>query len=55
MVFSTRTEEMRGWEIPKEVGGLCGVEGVERGMGPDDRIWAGHREEDRRDGLDRAS
>jgi FtsP/CotA-like multicopper oxidase with cupredoxin domain len=55
MVFSTRTEEMRGWEIPKEVGGLCGAEGVERGMGPDDRIWAGHREEDSRDGLDRAS
>ena len=52
MVFATRVEGMRGWEVPAEVGGLCEVEGVERGMGPEDEIWVGRREEDRRDGGD---
>jgi FtsP/CotA-like multicopper oxidase with cupredoxin domain len=49
MVFATRVEEMGGWELPGDVEGLCGVEGVERGMGPDDGIWVGRRDEDRRD------
>ncbi|KAG9186965.1 hypothetical protein G6011_10073 [Alternaria panax] len=53
MVFATKTEEMKGWNLPKEVGGLCGVEGVERGMGPDDDVWVGRREEDRRDDVDK--
>ena len=55
MVFATKTQEMRGWEVPEEVGGLCGVEGVERGMGPDDEIWVGRREEDSSDEVDRVA
>jgi len=46
MVFATRAEGMGDWEVPAEVGGLCGVEGVERGMGPDDGVWFGRREKD---------
>ncbi|KAJ4992647.1 multicopper oxidase [Stagonosporopsis vannaccii] len=39
MVFATRAEEIR--EVPGEVRGLCGAEGVERGMGPEDGEWYG--------------
>ena len=53
MVFATRTQEMRGWKVPEEVDGLCGLEGVERGMAPDDDVWVGRREEERRGGIDR--
>ena len=53
MVFATRTQEMRGWKVPEEVDGLCGLEGVERGMAPDDDFWVGRREEERRVGIDR--
>ncbi|KAI4946120.1 hypothetical protein J4E91_007563 [Alternaria rosae] len=49
MVFATRVEGMEAWEVPGEVGGLCWVEGVEMGMGPDDGVWVGGREEDGRD------
>lgn len=55
MVFATRTQEMRGWKVPEEVDGLCGLEGVERGMAPDDDVWVGRREEERRGGIDRLS
>ncbi|CAN9163242.1 unnamed protein product [Alternaria sp. RS040] len=55
MVFATRTREMRGWKVPEEVDGLCGLEGVERGMAPDDDVWVGRREEERRGGIDRLS
>jgi FtsP/CotA-like multicopper oxidase with cupredoxin domain len=55
MVFATRTEEMREWEMPKEVSGLCGVEGVEKGMGPDDDIWVGRNEEERKEDIHRFS
>jgi hypothetical protein len=42
MVFATRVEEMRSWdEDIAKVRGLCGIEGVERGMGPDDEMWTG--------------
>jgi FtsP/CotA-like multicopper oxidase with cupredoxin domain len=44
MVFATRVEEMQRWgdlEEVKDVRGLCGAEGVERGMGPDDERWTG--------------
>jgi FtsP/CotA-like multicopper oxidase with cupredoxin domain len=41
MVFANRVEEMRVMDVPGEVRGLCGVEGVERGVGPDDGIWVG--------------
>jgi hypothetical protein len=51
-VFATRVEEMRGWELPGELEGLCGAKGVERGMGPDDGIWVGRRDEDKRDEVD---
>jgi hypothetical protein len=46
---------MRGWDVPKEVSGLCGVEGVEKGMGPDDDIWVGRNEEERRRDIHRVS
>ncbi|KAF2032223.1 hypothetical protein EK21DRAFT_110167 [Setomelanomma holmii] len=41
MVFVSRMEEWRereGWE---ETRALCGIAGVEKGMGPDDGIWVG--------------
>lgn len=43
MVFATRVGEMaQDWEEQgSEVRALCGVEGVEKGMGPDDGIWEG--------------
>ncbi|KAH7405813.1 multicopper oxidase-domain-containing protein [Phaeosphaeria sp. MPI-PUGE-AT-0046c] len=49
MVFATRMEQMAGWEGRKEVKqlrGLCGVDGVEKGMGPDDGEWAGEIQDD---------
>ncbi|OAL05778.1 hypothetical protein IQ06DRAFT_211045 [Phaeosphaeriaceae sp. SRC1lsM3a] len=49
MVFATRVEGMRGWagrEEVQEVRDLCGLEGGERGMGPEDEIWVGKVEED---------
>jgi FtsP/CotA-like multicopper oxidase with cupredoxin domain len=55
MVFATRTQDMRGWKVPEEVDGLCGLEGVERGMAPDDDVWIGRREEERRGEIDRLS
>jgi FtsP/CotA-like multicopper oxidase with cupredoxin domain len=41
MVFATRMEDMEGAEQAREVGKLCGIEGRERGMGPNDDIWIG--------------
>ena len=41
MVFASRVEEMRVMDVPGEVRGLCEMEGVERGVGPDDGIWVG--------------
>ncbi|KAH8628637.1 hypothetical protein IG631_15894 [Alternaria alternata] len=55
MVFATRTQEMRGWKVPEEVDGLCGLEGVDKGMAPDDDVWFGRREEERRGEIDRLS
>jgi hypothetical protein len=49
MVFATRVEEMQEWNGSKEleeVRGLCGVEGVQRGMGPGDEMWIGTGTED---------
>lgn len=48
MVFATGVERMRGWEEGDMggVGGLCGVQGGERGMGPEDGIWEGWVEDD---------
>ena len=43
MVFATGVEAMRGWTVPDDVEGLCGIEGVERGMGPGDERWIGWR------------
>jgi hypothetical protein len=41
MVFATRMEEWEDSEGMVEVRALCGVEGAETGMGPDDDIWEG--------------
>ncbi|RAQ99639.1 multicopper oxidase [Stemphylium lycopersici] len=41
MVFATRVDDMRDWHVPGEVDELCGMEGVERGMGPGDERWIG--------------
>jgi len=49
MVFATRVEGMRDWEVPAEIEGLCGVEGVERGMGPEDEVWFGRSKEEEGD------
>jgi FtsP/CotA-like multicopper oxidase with cupredoxin domain len=42
MQFLTRADEMEGWEVPKAQRDLCGLEGAERGKGPDDKIWFGN-------------
>jgi len=44
MAFATGLENVG--EVPGEVGQMCKMEGVSRGMGPSDDIWIGHREED---------
>lgn len=41
MQFLTRADEIAKWTLPKEVEGLCEVEGIERGAGPADEIWFG--------------
>jgi FtsP/CotA-like multicopper oxidase with cupredoxin domain len=41
MVFATRMEEWEESEGMVEVRALCGVEGAEMGVGPDDNIWEG--------------
>jgi FtsP/CotA-like multicopper oxidase with cupredoxin domain len=49
MVFATRVEEIQEWNGSKEleeVRGLCGVEGVQRGMGPGDEMWIGTESDD---------
>ena len=43
MVFATKVDEMRRWNVPGEVEELCGLEGVEKGMGPGDEKWIGWR------------
>ncbi|KAF2625835.1 multicopper oxidase [Macroventuria anomochaeta] len=39
IVFATRVDEIR--EVPAEVRDMCEVEGVEKGMGPEDSLWEG--------------
>ncbi|USP74184.1 multicopper oxidase [Curvularia clavata] len=46
MVFATAVEGMQGWKVPREVDALCGMEGVEKGMGPGDEKWIGWREDE---------
>jgi FtsP/CotA-like multicopper oxidase with cupredoxin domain len=42
MVFATRMEGLRGGGVGlEETRGLCGVAGVENGMGPEDEMWVG--------------
>ena len=42
MQFVTRAEEVAGWKLPEQNERLCGLEGHDRGRGPDDEIWYGH-------------
>ncbi|RMZ68882.1 multicopper oxidase [Pyrenophora seminiperda CCB06] len=44
MVFATEVERIG--KAPEEVGQMCKMEGVERGMGPSDDMWIGHIEEE---------
>lgn len=44
MAFATGIE--RVGEVPEEMGKMCKMEGVERGMAPGDDVWVGHREEE---------
>lgn len=41
MVVAVGEAEMRGWDIPEEVGKLCEADGIEKGKGPNDGIWEG--------------
>ncbi|KAG9495444.1 hypothetical protein J7337_013691 [Fusarium musae] len=41
MQMLVRPEVMRGWKVGDEERGLCGKEGVMKGMRPDDSIWFG--------------
>ncbi|KAF2110063.1 putative multicopper oxidase, type 1 [Lophiotrema nucula] len=41
MQFLTRADEVVKWTLPDDVKDLCKAEGIEKGMGPDDSIWAG--------------
>ncbi|PVH92921.1 multicopper oxidase [Periconia macrospinosa] len=41
MVFLTGAEVLARLEVPKEVEGLCGVEGMEKGAPPPDEVWVG--------------
>jgi FtsP/CotA-like multicopper oxidase with cupredoxin domain len=41
MLFLVGREEVGGWELPGDVEGLCGMEGIEKGMGPEDGMWEG--------------
>ncbi|KAF1934127.1 multicopper oxidase [Didymella exigua CBS 183.55] len=43
MVFATRADEMLA--VPAEVSELCGLDGVEKGMGPEDSFWYGKFED----------
>ncbi|KAF3037163.1 hypothetical protein E8E11_001642 [Didymella keratinophila] len=42
MVFATRAAEIR--EVPADASELCSIEGVEKGMGPEDDFWYGKLE-----------
>lgn len=44
MAFATGME--RVGKIPEEVGQMCKMDGVEKGMRPSDDIWIGYREEE---------
>lgn len=48
MVFLSKTDEMRGWEIPAANKALCAasMEDLERGMPPSDVLWEGDLETD---------
>lgn len=39
MVFATRVDEIQ--EVPTDVSELCSIDGVEKGMGPEDSFWYG--------------
>lgn len=41
MQFLTRADEVAQWTLPEEVGKLCDAPGIEKGEGPDDKIWIG--------------
>lgn len=43
MVFATRVDEIQ--EVPADVSELCELDGVEKGMGPEDSFWYGKFEE----------
>jgi FtsP/CotA-like multicopper oxidase with cupredoxin domain len=42
MQFLTRADEVAKWTLPEDVRGLCGKEGIEKGMGPEDERWVGN-------------
>jgi FtsP/CotA-like multicopper oxidase with cupredoxin domain len=42
MQFLTRSDEMGGWDVPREQRDLCKLEGAELGKGPEDEIWFGN-------------
>ncbi|KAF2476243.1 uncharacterized protein BDR25DRAFT_300343 [Lindgomyces ingoldianus] len=41
MQFLTRADRVAMWTLPKEMKDLCKAEGIEKGEGPDDKIWEG--------------
>jgi len=41
MQFVTRVDEVASWRLPQDVEGLCATQGIEKGAGPEDRIWYG--------------
>ena len=41
MQFVTRIDELVQMQVPDEVKGLCTMEGIEKGAGPDDSHWLG--------------
>jgi hypothetical protein len=41
-VFATRADEIQ--QVPAGVSELCSLDGVEKGMGPEDAFWYGNFE-----------
>ncbi|KAF2709450.1 multicopper oxidase [Pleomassaria siparia CBS 279.74] len=42
MQFLVGHEVVSRWTVPEDVKGLCGREGIEKGMGPNDDMWVGY-------------
>lgn len=41
MQFVTKADEIAKWTLPEEMNALCAVQGIEKGAGPEDKIWFG--------------